>query len=90
VISCAPLDSPGASRRQPLPTFNFHRARVRRAGGLLQVALSKARQSALPCHPLRRKRASDKALTQLDHLQTIFGIIAIIFVVKSCVSIAEL
>jgi hypothetical protein len=30
------------------------------------------------------------SLTQLDHLQVIFGIIAIIFVVKSCVSIAEL
>src|SRR5258708_39795531 len=31
LIYCAPLDSPGASRRQPLPTFNLHRARVRRA-----------------------------------------------------------
>jgi hypothetical protein len=28
--------------------------------------------------------------TQLDHLQAIFGIIAVIFVVKSYVSIAEL
>jgi hypothetical protein len=35
VIYCAPRDSPGASRRQPLPTFNFHRARFRRAGGLV-------------------------------------------------------
>jgi hypothetical protein len=30
------------------------------------------------------------SLTQLDQLQAIFGIFAIIFVVKSCVSIAEL
>jgi hypothetical protein len=53
----APLDSPGASRRQPLPTFNSHRARVRRAGGLLQVAVSKARQNVvLPSSPSEKAR----------------------------------
>jgi hypothetical protein len=46
-----------------------------------------------PCpSPLEsvRPQSVRKVLAQLDHLQVIFGIIAIIFVVKSCVSIAEL
>ena len=62
LIYCAPPHSSGASPRQPLPTFNFHRARVRRASGLLQVALPKARQTTLLLSYPSRKRASDKAL----------------------------
>jgi hypothetical protein len=65
VICCAPRHSSGAPRRQPLPPFNLHRTRVRRAGGPLQVALSKARRNICSRHPARRKRASDKALRLL-------------------------
>ena len=53
VIRCAPPHRLGASRRQPLPTFNFHRARVRRAGGLVQTAVSNARRAACPTSHLR-------------------------------------
>ena len=56
VIYCAPLHGLGASRRQPLPTFNFHRARVRRTGGLIQTALSNARRAPRPTSRLGETR----------------------------------
>src|SRR5258708_5623644 len=59
LIYCAPLDSPGASRRQPLPTFNLHRARVRRAERLRSNGLIERAQSTVPAFTYSRKRASD-------------------------------
>src|SRR5258708_29792480 len=53
IIRCAPPHSPGAPQLRPFAPFNFHRARVRRAGGFLQVVVSKARQHTVfvqtPC-----------------------------------------
>ena len=55
---CAPLDSPGTSPRQPLPTSNFHSVRVRRAGGLVDVVLSETHFTWLSSIRFRFRLAS--------------------------------